>query len=66
MTVSSSATNTPVHGVGDEFDLKLAIADNRLTGLWHLMSGYRLRYAAATASLDFAHGEFASRALPRR
>jgi ATP-binding cassette subfamily B protein len=55
MTMISSATNPPTtQGAGDEFDLKQAIADNRLTGLWRLMLGYRLRYAAATASLAAA------------
>lgn len=55
MPVSSSATNPPAApGAGDEFDVKQAIADNRLTGLWRLMSGYRLRYAAATACLAVA------------
>jgi ATP-binding cassette subfamily B protein len=55
MSVSSSTTHPPAtQGAGDEFDLKQAIADNRLTGLWRVMSGYRLRYAAATASLAAA------------
>jgi ATP-binding cassette, subfamily B, bacterial len=37
-----------------EHDLKEAILDNRLAGLWRLMSGFRLVYLGATTSLAFA------------
>jgi ATP-binding cassette, subfamily B, bacterial len=36
------------------FDLQNAIAKNRLVGLWRLMTGYRLAYFTATASLAIA------------
>jgi len=36
------------------FDLKGAIADNRLAGVWRLMTGYRSTYAWATLSLGMA------------
>jgi ATP-binding cassette subfamily B protein len=36
------------------FDLKHTISDSRLTGLWRLMSGFRLRYLGATLSLGLA------------
>ncbi len=34
-----------------DFDLKNAVQDNRLVGLWRLMTGYRLSYLAATVTL---------------
>ncbi len=40
--------------LGDTFDVKRAIADNRFRGLWQLMTGFRGRYAAATAALGLA------------
>jgi ATP-binding cassette subfamily B protein len=33
------------------YDLKLAVHPNRLAGLWRLMTGFRLKYFGATASL---------------
>ncbi len=36
------------------FDLKNALAKNRLTGLWRMMSGFRGKYFAATISLGVA------------
>lgn len=36
------------------YDLKLAISDNRLKGLWYLMSGFHKHYLGATASLAVA------------
>jgi ATP-binding cassette, subfamily B, bacterial len=33
------------------FDLKNAISDNRLAGLWQMMTGFRLTYLGATLSL---------------
>jgi ATP-binding cassette subfamily B protein len=38
----------------DSFDLRQAIAPNRATGLWRLMSGFRWAYAGATAALGLA------------
>jgi len=37
-----------------EFDLKRALAPNRLRGLWRLMTGYHGTYVGATASLALA------------
>lgn len=36
------------------FDLKNAVSENRLAGLWRMMSGFRLKYFAATLSLGIA------------
>lgn len=36
------------------YDLKNAVADNRLVGLWRLMYGYRLKYFGAILSLGIA------------
>ena len=36
------------------YDLKNAIAKNRLVGLWRLMTGFRWKYAGATLSLGIA------------
>ena len=36
------------------YDLKNAVADNRFVGLWRMMSGFRLKYLAATISLGIA------------
>ena len=36
------------------YDLKHAISANRLAGLWHMLTGYRWLYVAATASLAVA------------
>ncbi len=36
------------------FDLKNAVTENRLAGLWRMMSGFRLKYFGATLSLGFA------------
>ena len=42
------------NGAKKDFDLKLAVADNRLVGLWRLATGYRTKYLGATVSLGFA------------
>jgi ATP-binding cassette, subfamily B, bacterial len=36
------------------FDLKKAVSDNRLVGLWRLMYGFRLKYIGATISLGMS------------
>jgi ATP-binding cassette, subfamily B, bacterial len=36
------------------FDLKNAVSNNRLVGLWRLMYGFRLKYIGATLSLGIA------------
>ncbi len=36
------------------FDLKNAVSDNRLVGLWHMTTGFRLTYLGATLSLGVA------------
>ena len=50
---SSTATLAPASGAATEmeFDFKNAVSDNRLIGLWHIMTGFRLRYMGATLSL---------------
>jgi len=45
MSISSEAAN---------FDLKQALAPNRLQGLWKMMTGFRLIYVMATLSLGIA------------
>jgi ATP-binding cassette subfamily B protein len=37
-----------------EYDLRRAVTDNRVLGLWRLMTGFRLAYVASTASLGLA------------
>jgi len=37
-----------------EYDFSKAFSNNRIIGLWRMMSGYRLQYAGATASLAVA------------
>ena len=37
-----------------DYDLKNAVSENRLTGIWRLMTGYRLTYLGATLSLGIA------------
>jgi ATP-binding cassette, subfamily B, bacterial len=39
---------------GSEYDLKNAISENRLSGLWRLMSGFHWTYIAATMSQGIA------------
>jgi ATP-binding cassette subfamily B protein len=41
-------------GAKEDFDLKYAVADNRLVGLWRLATGYRAKYLSATVSLGLA------------
>ncbi len=41
---------TPVH----EYDFSQAHTKNRIAGLWRMMTGFRLQYAGATASLAIA------------
>ena len=36
------------------FDLQQAMSDNRLAGLWHMMTGFRLAYLGATVSVGLA------------
>ncbi|OGO11172.1 MAG: ABC transporter [Chloroflexi bacterium RBG_19FT_COMBO_49_13] len=40
--------------VKPEYDLKKAISDNRLAGLWRMMTGFRLAYLGANTSLALA------------
>jgi ATP-binding cassette, subfamily B, bacterial len=40
--------------VGSDYDLKNAISENRLSGLWRLMSGFHWTYIAATFSQGIA------------
>jgi ATP-binding cassette subfamily B protein len=37
-----------------EFDLKPTVSSNRLAGIWHMMTGFRLSYLWATISLGIA------------
>jgi ATP-binding cassette subfamily B protein len=52
----STPTLESAHGssAAATFDLKNAVSDNRLIGLWRLLTGFRLRYLGATLSLGFA------------
>jgi ATP-binding cassette subfamily B protein len=38
----------------DTFDLKRIVSDNRLVGLWRIMTGFRLLYLGATLSLGIS------------
>lgn len=38
----------------DNFDLKQVVSDNRLIGLWRLMSGFRLAYLGAAISIGIS------------
>lgn len=42
--------------VPPSYDLKRAVAERRLLGLWRLMSGYRMTYLGANISLGLAAG----------
>ena len=42
------------HQPSPEFDLQLAVSENRLVGLWRLITGYQWAYAGANASLAVA------------
>lgn len=42
------------NGAGTTYDLKHAVADNRLVGLWRLMTDYRLKYLGATLAVALA------------
>ncbi|MFN2161634.1 MAG: ABC transporter ATP-binding protein [Candidatus Promineifilaceae bacterium] len=37
-----------------EYDLKEAVSENRLTGLWRMLNGYQKMFAAATAAIGMA------------
>jgi len=39
---------------GNEYDFEQAISQNRIKGLWRMVSGYRWHYVGATASLAIA------------
>ena len=45
MTIPSAVLN---------YDLKKAVSQNRLVGLWRLLKGFRLKYAGATLSLGIS------------
>jgi ATP-binding cassette subfamily B protein len=53
--IQARETPLPV-AVPADYDLKNAITDNRLVGLWRLLTGYRLRYLGAIASLGVWSG----------
>jgi ATP-binding cassette subfamily B protein len=40
--------------MASDYDLKNAVTDNRLTGIWRLMTGYHFTYLMATLSLGIA------------
>ena len=44
-------TLQPVHEPALTFDFRPTLQDNRLKGLWQMMSDYRLSYIAATIAL---------------
>ncbi|NMB53608.1 MAG: ABC transporter ATP-binding protein [Leptolinea sp.] len=43
-----------INNTTSSFDLKKAVSNNRLQGLWRLMTGYRLTYLIATLGQGFA------------
>jgi ATP-binding cassette subfamily B protein len=51
---SSATTLVSTNGTQPTYDLKNAVSDNRLVGLWRLANGYRLKYLTATVSLGVA------------
>jgi ATP-binding cassette, subfamily B, bacterial len=48
---TSRAAKLPAAQPAYDYDLKNAVYANRMKGLWHLMTGFRLRYLGATVTL---------------
>ncbi len=54
MTVASSEQRPPLSDKLASYDLKQAVDDNRLAGLWRLISGFRWTFIGATLALGMA------------
>ncbi|MFZ2360685.1 MAG: ABC transporter ATP-binding protein [Anaerolineae bacterium] len=54
MTVASSHQPPPLNDKLASYDLKQAVDDNRLAGLWRLISGFHWTFIGATVALGFA------------
>jgi ATP-binding cassette, subfamily B, bacterial len=54
MTVASSQQPPPLNDKLASYDLKQAVDDNRLAGLWRLISGFHWTFIGATLALGFA------------
>jgi ATP-binding cassette subfamily B protein len=54
MTVASSHQPPPLNDKLASYDLKQAVSDNRLAGLWRLISGFHWTFIGATVALGFA------------
>ncbi len=54
MTVASSQQAPPLNDKLASYDLKQAVDDNRLAGLWRLISGFHWTFIGATVALGFA------------
>ncbi len=54
MTVASSHQPSPLNDKLASYDLKLAVDDNRLAGLWRLITGFHWTFIGATLALGMA------------
>ncbi len=54
MTIASSQQSPPLNDKLASYDLKQAVSDNRLAGLWRMISGFHWTFVGATVALGFA------------
>lgn len=54
MASASSQPTSPLNDVLASYDLKQAVDDNRLAGLWRMISGFHRTFIAATLALGMA------------
>jgi ATP-binding cassette subfamily B protein len=54
MTLASSQHSSPLNDELASYDLKQAVDNNRLAGLWRLISGFHWTFIGATLALGFA------------
>lgn len=54
MTLASSQPSSPLNDALASYDLKQAVDDNRLAGLWRMISGFHRTFIAATLALGMA------------
>ena len=54
MTLASSQHSPPLNDELASYDLKQAVDNNRLAGLWRLISGFHWTFIGATLALGFA------------
>ncbi|HSN74655.1 MAG TPA: ABC transporter ATP-binding protein [Anaerolineae bacterium] len=54
MTIASSQQSPPLNDKLASYDLKQAVSNNRLAGLWRLISGFHWTFVGATLALGFA------------